>query len=311
LAQGTYGWANTYLKMEFLHIEWLEKPVIAAGLTLLIFTSFLIIVFSKRRRIKDDFLSKEASVWMFIGVLSTCMLFEISAPIYSLMGPFSLAALPWRMQMIVTVSVTYMVAVWMQWQTSEHRQNTWKMDVGLSLGFFWFLGNFLTVGYGLELEALNQKIRTAKIIHQTEYCTQWTDENHCSYEFYFERMKTPTPQAEIIEGKGQVQVTSWNWRGIDLKVNSKKPVVVRLNHLYFPVWSGVLYKTGIVPLQPEAKTGLMLATIPGGEHLVHLSYDVYKNAPNLIVSQWLSMAACIGLFMAFLKPKFFDRQAIA
>jgi hypothetical protein len=158
---------------------------------------------------------------------------------------------------------------------------------------------------------LNEKIRESKIIFAPEYRTLWTEKDHADYDYLLNRMKTNMPKAEIIEGEGDVVVTSWNWQGIDLKVNSKKPVIVRLNHLYFPVWSGALYKTGVVPLQAEAKTGVMLATIPGGEHLVHLSYDVYKNIPNLIVSQWLSMLVCIGLLLAYLKPKFFDRQAIA
>lgn len=199
----------------------------------------------------------------------------------------------------------------MQWQISHSRKKTWKTDLGLSLFFVWLLGNFLTAGFTPEIEALNQKIRLAKIVFGSEYRTQWTDKENSEYAFYLKRMEAKTPQVEIIEGNGRVEVKQWNWQGIKLNVQSKKAMTLRLNHSFFPVWGASLYKGDALPLKAEDKTGLMLLEVPGGEHKVELTYDVSRSEPYLLFSEWLSIAAWAGLFLAFIKPKFFDSKAIA
>lgn len=62
-------------------MQGLEKPLIASGLTFLLFTSFALTALLKRAKITDGFLGKEMRVWVFVSVLAVFMVFEISAPI--------------------------------------------------------------------------------------------------------------------------------------------------------------------------------------------------------------------------------------
>ena len=85
---------------------------------------------------------------------------------------------------------------------------------------------------------------------------------------------------------------------------------MRINHTYFPLWSARLYKGGAVALRAEPKTGLMLAFVPGGEHILQLKTNVVREKLYLHLSQWLSGAAWLGLALFFAVRKIFDSKNI-
>ena len=308
LAKGLYGWPNSYLTMAFTTFGGLEKPLMAAVLGALLLLGFSLVVLIRHKRIEGNFLQRETRVWLGLGALSFFMLIPASAPLYALLGPLSKTVFPWRMQMIEMLAITYLVAVWMQWQISQGRRKTWKTDFVLSLFFMWVISNFLSAPYAPKDEALNETIREAKIVFGPEYRTRWTDSDHFDYHYLFAHHDSNPPKATIISGQGKLEVRKWGWQGIELLVDCKKPMIIRIEHTYFPIWNAKLYKSDALPLRAEDKTGLMLLEVPAGEHLVELTTSVYKDSSDLFISQWVSMASWGILVIVLMRAQFFYRR---
>ena len=305
---GLKDWPNHYFTAKFFALRDLQRPLVAMLLNGLLLAGFSIVVVVRRMRIEDGFVRREMKLWVGISAVAFFMVFPLSAPLYALMGPLAKMLFPWRMQMIVIIGITYMIAVWMQWQIRESRRKTWKMDYGLALFFLWILGYCLAASFSPAGVTLSEKIREAKIVDPFEYRSQWTDAKHWGYEYL---LAYPTsPIASIAKGDGKIEVRQWNVHGIEVATDSIKPIILRINHGYFPVWQGRIDST-ISPVHPEDKTGLILVDVPAGKHLVMLTIDVSGGVAYLVAAKWLSIAAWIGLVLTWARPKFFDRKALA
>lgn len=311
LVNGLYGWANGFLSLSYFLIPGLERPVVAAILTVLWLGAITLPVVKKRLQVDDAFVQKEIVAWTILGGLAMFMLLPVSLPLYLLMGPVSKIVFPWRMQVILVLAIAYMLAVRMQWMFSPGRRQTWKIDLGLALVFLWGLGHMLVASYGDTGRLLNGHIRAAQIIFSSEYRSKWTDEEHWKHPYLLSRHdnRDTIANAQVISGKGTAQVKRWRWDGIELRTDSTKDMTVRLNQTYFPVWQAKLDADSVLPLEPEEKTGQMLLTVPAGEHTVILTYSVTNGASALAISQWLSLLALAGMVAAVIKTRHIFRKA--
>ncbi len=311
LASGLYGWPNNFLTFGMMKIQGLDRPLMAAGLGMLVLIGISANVLFKRKRIEDLYIQRETTVWIAIAFAALFLLFPISSFIYALAGPVGKIFFPWRMQMLVLLATTYLLAVWMQWQISPGKRKTWKTDFAITLAFLWIVSNILVSTFSAKGDALNEQIENAKIVFAPEYRSQWTDEANWEYEFLLTRLKRDIPKAQFTSGEGDIKIERWSWSGLSLDVNTHKPATLRLNHDYFPVWHAKLYRGNIasaenLKLYPEEHTGLMLLDIPHGRHLVTISYDIARENTLLMLSQWISVIAFFSLLVLLLRPKLFD-----
>jgi|GEM_PF-2233367 len=311
LVEGFSGWANGYISLDMLS-GLLARPIEAFGLTVLCLfgISYLLLIHSPR--VGDGFVRREIVAWTVMSILVLCLIFPVSAPFYALMGGVSKFIFPWRMQMIVMMGFTYVIAVWVQWFYAPRDHRRWKMAYGVAALVI------LTIGFALvdddqSLSPDAPRMRISKVINTHEYRSQWIDPYHWRKRSIFLRhdRRDSIPKAELVSGQGDISVTNWRSEGIELQTQSDEPISIRLDHNYFPSWQANLDKQRVIPIRPENKTGQMLLDIPAGNHSITITHSVAHGNPNLIISQWVSIAALVVMLSAWFRPKRFDNQGRA
>jgi hypothetical protein len=264
-------WANSFLSMQNLSEQ--GRVVAGSAMAMGALALFAIYLLIKRSRIEDKFMCREVWAWAAASIIAALLLFPISAPLYDALKPWSGIVFPWRMQAIFMFATAFMMAVWMCWFVLPRKLKTWKGDYGMFMVLLVLLSYFM-VGIRNDDEEGIKKVTDARLIAEPEYRTQWTDKKYFNDQYFFDRLKKTPPQVEIISGKGKVEVKRWGWDGITLESESAdkaKPVTVRLDHSYFPLWH-VKSEGGVVMLKPEKDTGRMLVEIPAGKQAIELTY---------------------------------------
>jgi hypothetical protein len=258
------------------------KLIIIIAIVILSLAALSLVMMRRSNRVGNAFVRREVFFWSVLSLLAVFLLFSISAPFYALLGPLSQIVFPWRMQNIFMLSLTFLLAVWMQWFVAPERMKTWKGDYGMLLALLILTAHFLTGVRDDSVLADDAKIVAVSLIAQPEYRSIWTDEKHFNLEYIVSRNEHKESLAAIVSGKGDVKVDRWAWDGIILKAHSAHGLTVRLTQYYFPVWSAQADDGERVTLHPEEPTGQMLLDIPAGKHRIVLRYAVSTDNPGVI-----------------------------
>lgn len=290
--RSAHMWVNHYLTMENLSGQ--TRVVITIGISVLTLSVVACYMMRRRERIADPFIRREIGAWVAVFVAGLFLLLPISAPFYAVIGPLKEVIFPWRMQGMFVVAAGFLLAVWLQYYVSERRMKTWKGDFSLLLFLLLLISFFLFSMRDASYQETGDKILASHQGELQEYRTKWTDRAHYTQDYVFSRydLLHSIPQAEILSGRGTIEIEHWGWDGIRLHVQSQTGMQVRLTQQYFPVW-GV--DTGDAELHPETDSGLMFLDIPRGEQPIVLQASVARANPGLVHgATWLSVLA--GLF---------------
>ena len=108
------------------------------------------------------------------------------------------------------------------------------------------------------------------------------------------------PAAEIVQGRGTVQVTSWQARQVALRAEvDSSSAVVRIRQVYLPAWQGrVLDDPSRTSLVVEAKPpeGLLVFTLPRGVHSVALSLAPF---PGERLGVWITLLSAVAMLIVY------------
>jgi hypothetical protein len=105
------------------------------------------------------------------------------------------------------------------------------------------------------------------------------------------------PEAEIVQGRGTVQVTSWQARQIALRAEvDSASAVVRIRQVYLPAWQGRILddatRTSVV-VEARPPEGLVVFALPRGVHSVALSLAPFPGERSGVWIALLSAAAML------------------
>lgn len=260
-------WANSYLSMDNLAHQ--GRVVAGDGLAMIVLLLLAAVMLWRSKRIEDAGLRREMKAWLGASLVAGLLLFPISTPLYDALRPWSGVVFPWRMQMVFMFATAFLLAVWMRYFIKPAKLKTWKADFGMLLALLVLLSYFM-VGVREDNEELESNILSAHLIAEPEYQTLWQDSDHFSDDYFFDRLESQPEKAQIISGKGKVEVTRLHSGGIDFQTDSVKPVTVRLDHVYFPIWTARLDGKEKLELRPEQGSGQILVEISAGKHSVKL-----------------------------------------
>ena len=295
-----HAWPNRHLSIDNILIfnQWSVIVTIAIAVAFFLIVSAL--VNSRRAKITDHFVQREITAWNILFAAALILLTPISTWIYDLVRPISQAVFPWRMQIIFCLSTVYLAAALMQWLASDRQMKTWKADYAmLILALFFISGPTISVRHP-DFETYRDKILTIKWMTQPEYRPHWIEPDYFNYRSIMMRAQKRPPLINIIRGSGTAQMESWGWRGIRIKTDSRVPITVKLDHLYFPVWQAINENGGTVDIHPENKTGLITFDLPAGQHRTTLSYSAANANPSLMrAADTASLIGMLGLFACF------------
>ncbi len=308
-------WANSYITRETFsavdpdgatdyHIKHGHiRTMVGACLTMVFTLGLAGFIFKGKARIGASVIQREIKAWACIAALAAFLLFEISDPVWRLLGTFSIVAFPWRMQSLVMCAAIYFIAVKMQWLTTQKQLQTWRADYGISIFLLGLIGLFvLTTPASGSMDVFRSYVQR-HMIQAPVYRSRWTDKEAYKFESMVAIADNPAPRAQLIKGQGKVTEESWDWRGIVLHSDMPKGGAVRLKHFYFPVWQlSIDGKAANENLTPEEHSGLMLVQAPPGKHVLELRTDVgaamgwrYTQAK---IASWLG-AAILALLLAW------------
>lgn len=273
-------WANGFLSMRNVTELGQERVALTIALMLTALTALSIYMLRQRKQLNQPFVAREIKTWVVICAIGAFLLFPISAPVYAWFGQLEPLIFPWRMQVLFMPAITFLIAAWMQWLAGEKRKKTAKADFALLWGLLVLLSYFVIGVIGEESVSLQEKSIQAKLAAQLEYRTAWAQPPYFSKEYVLSRYekKQNLPQAEAVNG-GDVAIERWGTRDIVLQTVSDADMTVRLNHLYFPLWTATADNILPLALTPESNTGFMLIQVPAGQHRVVLRTTVSAAAP--------------------------------
>jgi hypothetical protein len=288
---GDTPWANGFMTLQNLNEQ--GRAIVGDALSMLVLLVLAAVILWRGRLIADHYQRREVRAWLAGSLIAAVLLFPVSAPLYDALKPWSGIVFPWRMQAAFVFATAFLVAIWMQWFVKPKRLTTWKADYGMLCALMVLL-SFFMVGVRGDDEALEAKIHQAQLIAEPEYQTLWQDTQYFNDEAVFARLDKKPAQAEIISGKGTLEVSAWEAGHIRLTSNATKPVTVRLDHSYFPIWGATLGDGKALEITPEKDSGRMLVTLPAGEHQVEFRASICHELPY--ISLFLNgMAWALGL----------------
>lgn len=110
----------------------------------------------------------------------------------------------------------------------------------------------------------------------------------------------PQEKVEVIEGQAQIEAFKDGGKRIEFKTNSEKPVVVRVNTLYYPGWQ-VFIDGEKASFSFENDRGVIEIPIEKGEHQVLVKFG---EVPFRLFTDAISLAGIIFVGGLLIKRKF-------
>lgn len=296
-------WANVFPTAKLIVKMNLWHPVIMMGLSIAACTALAYCVLRARRALPEHVRS-EVLGWAAAAAVALVLLLPVSRPLYEVMGKLGEVIFPWRMQLGFMLAVPVFFTLGLEWLLTEKRLRTLKHDLAMLMGFMVFFAYFQLFTYaGNDAEKAIRKTVNALIYVAPEYQTRWTSEDYFT-NFYMERRYDTIAGAlkfRIAQGdkSSQIQLESWQWDGIVLNSQSDTPLVLLLDHLYFPIWEARLEEGQKLRLVPAADTGQMLLYVPAGMQRVIMKYRVAGDGDWVGEgSAWLSGLSLLASLVA-------------
>ena len=224
---------------------------------------FLAFIGYKRALIVDEAVRKEAIFWGATIIFGVIMMFSVSSPLWMLIELVSKVKTPWRMAALPMFGLVYFLALYSRyyWPVFNYR----KCSAALVAAFFIISGN-------QQVQTVeNQDLLLREIVVYTQqifgfFNTRWTEGKYTTinpelfYDHYvFDR---PKGKAFFITGDGEITLKSWGYDGLAFHIKNTQPGVVRIEHLYNPIWHAQ-FNGKPVELTPETgDLGRMLVSLP-------------------------------------------------
>jgi hypothetical protein len=216
--------------------------------------------------------NKEIRFWLIIGIFSIFLMFKISGPIWKILPILQIIQFPWRLNVISLISILVSSAILF----NRGNRNIAKKDVFFkSVIIFMLLTQVFTVF--MQLNYLEEtKISLAEETRATqetkvklgviEYLPRWTSEG------IFSGMKARSLESVgpkfSTSPAGELSISRWQPREIELTASSDAGFTATLNQFYFPLWQITSDKKGSPFMATPSSEGYVQFDVPPGEHTI-------------------------------------------
>jgi len=264
-------WANGTVSLtHFGHVQ--LRVLIGAIITAIGIATISVLAAARRQRLTDAAVRRECIAWALAAAAALFLMLPLSARIWAVINAAGPLAFPWRMQSVMMMALAYLCAVYMRFLPSARAQKTGSADYAVLLGFLLFFAFFVVQSRDVSHDEAFNRLIEARYVRPNEYRTRWTPPEYAgqeAYEYVLAQQRSRGQQAlaDVVEGKAEVTVMQWSWRGIALKVHAQTQAVIRLRHRFFPNWQAG-YDHHAADLQPETGSGWMKVAVPPGDYVL-------------------------------------------
>jgi len=240
--------------------------------------------------------------WFAVASAGILMMTQLSAPIWGGISILRKIQFPWRFNAIVSLATTALLALAI---SSFKKRESYFFKTATALASLLILAWLPGTGWAVwqayafhnaDQDEIDYKTREIKQEREVpEYYPRWNlamaemnwegsvDEEewdrqlNSRFQALVQRVTESggsLAKARIIEGVGEVNVSSWKPGEIRLQTNSATGMRLVVSQFYYPNWSAQLFSDrqtiGVEPSQPD---GLISLWIPRGEHQVLLQLE--------------------------------------
>ena len=240
--------------------------------------------------------------WYAVASVGILMMTQLSAPIWGGVSILRKIQFPWRFNAIVSLATTALLALAISsFKKRESRSFKIATTVVSLLIFGWIPATGWAVWQAYpfhnadqdEIDYKNREIKQGREV--PEYYPRWNlamaemnwessvneeewdGQLNRRFESLLQRIGESDgslAKVKIIEGVGQVNVSSWKPGEIRLQTATATGMRLYVSQFYYPNWTAQLVaETSSISIQPSQPDGLISLFIPGGEHQVLLQLE--------------------------------------
>ena len=256
--------------------------------------------------------------WFAIAGTSILMMTQLSAPIWVSISILRKIQFPWRFNAIVSLATSALLALAIS-SFKRHGSRSFKIATVMALFFVfaWLPGTGWAVlqAYPFHIadqEDVNYKYREiAEQREVPEYYPRWNlamaemnwecsvneEEWDSQLNSRFQSLVQGIGESKvrIIEGTGDVSVSSWKAGEIRLQTSTPTGLRILVSQFYYPNWSASLFSNQeIINIQPSQPDGLISLSIPKGEHEVLLQLEQSSAETVGEIVSLISIAAVVS-----------------
>lgn len=279
----------------FYYAENFNHPDLRRNIHFLLIATFALGMYAQLPAFRQGTHGK--MLWLYLGVfmISLLLCLRIAKPLWDMLPLLQLLQFPVaRFYPTALVAVTIFAAFYFEYRPAlmVHR---WLYSPALLVAslvlsgalIMYYINRFYEKPSDLTWEYV-EEVRGINPIFPPEYNTRWQPTSLLRTEMHDIQN---APFASIVEGRGELRLINQNPRQLQLAVDAKAPVTIRIRQLYLPQWQASVGK-----LSADTK-GFLQLQVPLGASQVMLSLSSFKGEE---LGNWFSLFAwsvfVVGLF---------------
>ena len=274
--------------------------------------------------------------WFAVASVGILMMTQLSAPIWLGVSILQKIQFPWRFNAIVSLATTALLALAISsFRKRESRSFKIATAIAALLVVAWIPGTGWAIWQAYPFHISDQedvdykKREIAERREVPEYYPRWNlpmaemnwecsvDEDewdsqlNSRFQSLLQRVDDSSgnlSRVKIVEGTGEVNVSSWKPGEIRLQTTSSTGMRLNVSQFYYPNWSAILFsEQQAINVQPSQPDGLISLSIPGGDHevLLKLQQSPAETVGELVSS--ISVAAVVFLCLFAAKKRYRTR----
>ena len=215
--------------------------------------------------------------FFFAFGLSSFLMLENSRPFWKGLMIFNLIQFPWRLLALTCFSSSVIAGILVSFLPGKLRLLTTFGVIGLAIFFnLPYTKPEYFVNRGEGFYTTNEGTTTVA----NEYMPVWVKKP------LFQRAEE---KVEIISGRGEVKDLSLGFKKIKFRTESKVPLKIKINTVYFPGWK-VFVDGDQKEIEYEENNGLVVFNLSPGEHRVEA---VFGETALRLFADWVSIISLL------------------
>ncbi|MGH9537625.1 MAG: 6-pyruvoyl-tetrahydropterin synthase-related protein [Terriglobales bacterium] len=211
----------------------------------------------------------ERFLWSMVVLVSLLMMHPLSAPVWRAIPLLQKIQFPWRFHILLTLALTAMIAYAIEAIPSRPMQFWRSAAFGLAMLLVAFEGVYTLRSWRWTLLEKPELAERIAVRDYPEYRPKWVPLDVYTPE-RVKRLGATTPAVETVSGLGLVQVENWSPTGIQIATNGQSDMQMKVRQFYYPTWTATLEDGKSLATSPSTDDGLLLVSLPRGQHQVTL-----------------------------------------
>lgn len=224
---------------------------------------------------QSEQLQQQNYFWFIVAIVTFLMMIPVSQPIWSLLPPLQRIQFPWRLNVVLLVATTALIALAVHSFTSaiSKRQQA-VLAIGAVLTISLLLSNGVVIKQRLKPRPGLDLTTALKINPEEalEYRPRWVPPEQLQLSALIQTSQR-LAQNWTIAGQGQAQIQAWKPRHIALRSEVPTETWLTLKQFYYPGWTARLNDADrLLPVQPS-RDGLLEVKVPSGSHQINVTLE--------------------------------------